>query len=103
MRKKVNKKLTKYQVLLKDKRWFLKKHEILDRDNNECTMCYSARNLQVHHKKYMRGRMPWEYDNKDLITLCERCHANLHLKEHLLKAKKELDKMIDLLSESLRG
>ncbi len=34
--------------------------------------------LNVHHKCYRRGREPWEYDEKELITLCPDCHKELH-------------------------
>jgi hypothetical protein len=34
--------------------------------------------IQVHHKYYIRGRKPWEYDNDALITLCNWCHWDLH-------------------------
>lgn len=35
-------------------------------------------NLQIHHKKYIKDRLPWQYDNDDLITLCNHCHLELH-------------------------
>jgi len=35
--------------------------------------------LQIHHKKYIQGRLPWEYENDDLITLCKECHNKQHL------------------------
>jgi 5-methylcytosine-specific restriction endonuclease McrA len=34
--------------------------------------------LQVHHKKYIGDREIWEYDDNDLITLCKKCHSDLH-------------------------
>jgi len=35
--------------------------------------------LQVHHKKYINGKENWDYEDKDLVTLCKNCHINLHL------------------------
>lgn len=35
-------------------------------------------NLQVHHKKYIINKLPWGYENKDLITLCNYCHSDEH-------------------------
>jgi hypothetical protein len=35
-------------------------------------------NLQIHHKKYILNRLPWIYDNIDLQTLCNYCHAETH-------------------------
>lgn len=40
-------------------------------------------NLQVHHKKYIVNRLPWSYDNKDLITLCNYCHIEEHNNNHI--------------------
>jgi 5-methylcytosine-specific restriction endonuclease McrA len=44
--------------------------------------------LQVHHKKYIDGLMPWEYDNDTLESLCSTCHK----KEHNIKPKKKVAK-----------
>ena len=38
--------------------------------------------LNVHHKYYVNGLKPWEYDNDALITLCQDCH----MKEHQTKS-----------------
>ncbi|MCB0476309.1 MAG: hypothetical protein KDC69_11580, partial [Flavobacteriaceae bacterium] len=34
--------------------------------------------LHIHHKYYIKNLLPWEYDNKALITLCVKCHESLH-------------------------
>jgi len=34
--------------------------------------------LQIHHKRYIEGKHPWEYENDDLITLCKACHNSGH-------------------------
>jgi len=34
--------------------------------------------LNVHHKYYIQGHKPWEYENDALITLCEDCHKRWH-------------------------
>lgn len=31
--------------------------------------------MHVHHVMYKQGREPWEYDDINLITLCEYCHS----------------------------
>jgi 5-methylcytosine-specific restriction endonuclease McrA len=41
-------------------------------------------NLQVHHKRYVVNRLPWNYDNKDLITLCNYCHTEEHKANNIL-------------------
>lgn len=54
-----------------------KKTEILQRDNFTCQHCgRKDRTLHVHHLLYNKDAKPWEYDNKNLITLCDVCHEN---------------------------
>ena len=74
-----------YIQKLKDPRWQKKRLEIMERDDFTCRRCGDAKTtLNVHHRRYERGRDPWEYDEKDLITFCEPCHeeatrVNRHL------------------------
>lgn len=35
-------------------------------------------NIQIHHKKYILNRLPWDYGNEDLISLCNYCHSEEH-------------------------
>ncbi|GEM_PF-6008465 len=37
------------------------------------------RKMNVHHKKYIEGKMAWEYEPNDLITICEECHQRIHI------------------------
>jgi hypothetical protein len=75
-----------YGALLFDPRWRAKRQEILNRDNNSCLICAGADNLQVHHRQYHfvvrqnRFKLPWEYDDRLLISLCESCHKRGHNK-----------------------
>lgn len=46
-------------------------------------VCLSAyqfvyKGLNVHHKYYVYGKKPWEYDDEALVTLCEDCHQKRH-------------------------
>jgi hypothetical protein len=34
--------------------------------------------LQVHHKRYLRGRRLWEYPLELCQTICSGCHARIH-------------------------
>lgn len=36
--------------------------------------------LEVHHLVYLPGKLAWEYDDKLLITLCDVCHSDEHIK-----------------------
>lgn len=38
----------------------------------------NPKGLNVHHKYYIEGKKPWEYDNDVLITLCQDCHKLEH-------------------------
>jgi hypothetical protein len=63
-----------YVEQLRDPRWLARRAEILDRDG----VCRGCRDegpgLEVHHKRYSRGKLAWEYPPSDLVTLCRRCH-----------------------------
>lgn len=69
-----------YKEILKEEKWSIKRREILLRDGHKCLNCESEWFLQVHHKVYINGRLPWEYSNCQLITLCDTCHSELHTK-----------------------
>jgi hypothetical protein len=65
-----------YSDKLKDPRWQKKRLEIFDRDKWTCKVCCDTKNtLAVHHKRYINGNDPWDYDNEDLITVCDLCHS----------------------------
>ncbi len=67
-----------YSEQLKDKRWLIKRVEILRRDKHTCQICgYFGYHVNVHHKKYTKN--PWDAPNEDLITLCKDCHRKTHL------------------------
>ena len=68
----------RYDQQLKDIRWKFKADNIRIRDNHRCRLC-GAKNTQldVHHIRYT-GCEAWDYDDGDLVTLCHRCHEELH-------------------------
>lgn len=64
-----------YSELLRSPLWQKKRLKILERDDFTCQHCgCKERELQVHHRIYHRGAKPWEYDDSELITLCNQCH-----------------------------
>ena len=70
-----------YIVLLNKKEWKKKRDGILIRDHFKCQKCgvgEDTSELHVHHKFYIEGHDPWEYNDSDLVTLCERCHSDTH-------------------------
>lgn len=69
-----------YAEMLLDPRWQKKRLKILQRDKWMCSFCYDdTSTLHVHHKKY--GPVPWEVDNKDLITVCHYCHSLIEIEK----------------------
>ena len=88
-----------YSEKLRDPRWQRKRLEILQRDDFSCQSCGDQEStLNVHHCYYSTGKLPWEYPDPSLVTLCESCHE--------AESSAPLDKssLIDALSsKGLRG
>lgn len=59
--------------------WQKKRLEIMQRDEFTCRSCGAdSVTLNVHHASpYKKGMAPWQYDESDLITLCEKCHESI--------------------------
>lgn len=75
-----------YGSLLLHPNWKAKRKKILHRDMYRCVHCHSDKDLQVHHRQYhfltieQKFRLPWDYPDHLLITLCESCHSKGHNK-----------------------
>lgn len=67
-----------YSEQLKHPLWLKKREYILNKKGRRCSNCGSSHNLQVHHLRYIWGKMAWEYKDKDLIVLCDSCHERIH-------------------------
>ena len=77
-----------YSEQLKSPMWQKKRLEILNRDNFTCQDCGDTESqLQVHHKSYVFGNKAWEYDNDNLVTLCETCHSCLTDLKKIIKLR----------------
>ena len=76
-----------YKECLKSPRQKFKRNKILARDRYKCVKCGAVGLLNVHHLKYS-GTYPWEALDKDLITLCKRCHEDIHKIKKVHKPKK---------------
>jgi hypothetical protein len=64
-----------YAEKLRDPRWQKKRLEIMERDKFTCQLCGNNEStLNIHHLYYEKNKDPWDYNNDDLITLCEECH-----------------------------
>lgn len=68
-----------YQQKLLDPRWQRKRLEAMEKVKFTCQMCGDTEStLHVHHKQYIKGREPWEYEVAQLCVLCKDCHASSH-------------------------
>jgi 5-methylcytosine-specific restriction endonuclease McrA len=64
-----------YSEKLRDPRWQRKRLQIFERDQWACRCCRdTGTTLHCHHLKYIPNREPWDYPDKDFLTLCEPCH-----------------------------
>jgi 5-methylcytosine-specific restriction endonuclease McrA len=52
------------------------RQQVLRRDGWRCQNCGAMSNLEVHHKEF-RSKAGDDSD-ENLITLCVRCHADIH-------------------------
>lgn len=68
-----------YSELLRDPRWQKVRLKKLEAANWCCQACYDHETmLSVHHKRYVKGRLPWEYPEHELVVLCQPCHEYEH-------------------------
>jgi 5-methylcytosine-specific restriction endonuclease McrA len=64
-----------YQAYLCSKHWRTLREKRLKKDDYRCSKCGFPYRLQVHHRTYKRlGRERLT----DIITLCRRCHEEVH-------------------------
>ena len=49
----------------------------LKQERGCCEHCGSQSNLSTHHKVYYSGRKVHEYEDEDLIVLCQPCHDDI--------------------------
>lgn len=69
----------KYSEQIKSPKWQKRRLDILNRDNFTCQICgCTEKTLHVHHTIYIPEKQIWEYEDNQLITLCEDCHSKEH-------------------------
>lgn len=71
--------MTKYSKKYRHPSWQKMRLDVFSRDGFKCRHCgASETTLHAHHRFYISGRDPWEYDPESIITLCEKCHEDAH-------------------------
>ena len=74
--------MSDYSDKLKNPKWQKKRLEILNLRGFKCELCKNEeQELHVHHRFYIKGRKPWEYDNDVFQVLCSDCHEKEHSKK----------------------
>lgn len=74
-----------YKEQLLHPNWQRKRLEVLERAEFKCESCYDGEStLHVHHKRYLKGRMAWEYEHNELMALCVSCHEEHHANGDIL-------------------
>jgi len=69
-----------YGDLLMSREWKFKRFTILCRDRFNCLNCgVNSPSNHVHHKYYLKNKLPWDIQDKALETLCHSCHTKKHL------------------------
>lgn len=72
-----------YSEKLKDPRWQQFRMRVFASKGFACATCgdqdkpANDRN-HIHHKRYIYGKEPWEYDFDDVEVLCPECHEEIH-------------------------
>ena len=93
-----------YLEKLQDPRWQKKRLEIMERAEFSCECCGDKENtLNVHHKEYLKGHEPWEYELNQLVCLCQDCHEIMHSTNYALKyviSRLPIDHMFDRMDVS---
>lgn len=78
----------------KHPKWQEKRLKVMDEAGFKCLICGDKDStLNVHHISYLKNRDPWEYENNELVCLCEGCHAEMHATEDRLKEALHLYKV----------
>jgi len=70
---------SKYAEQYRHPEWQKRRLNRLQSADWACERCADRQTtLHVHHKRYVKGRMVWEYEDFELEVLCEPCHLECH-------------------------
>lgn len=62
----------------KSKRYFDWRIKVFERDNFTCQKCLNKKELHPHHIKEFAKYPELRFDVENGLTLCERCHGEIH-------------------------
>ena len=70
---------TAYEALLMRKEWKDFAAQVKEHYGWKCQACKAIdKPLHAHHKKYVKGRYPWQYHLDLMACLCDECHEFHH-------------------------
>lgn len=99
-------KSNQFSEQIKSPLWQKRRLEILNKDLFTCQICGDKDSqLHVHHLCYDPKRKYWEYEDWELITLCDKCHSGEHnnVKREISKQINEIRSMGFTNTEILRS
>lgn len=75
-----------YGEQLRHPNWQRLRLELLSAARWKCEACGDGdTTLHVHHRRYIKGRLAWEYPPENFAVLCDPCHQDAHeTREELL-------------------
>ena len=82
-----------YDKYLRSPEWQDKRQQRLALDNHRCVFCKSTENLNIHHRTY--ANLGHEDILHDLVTLCEKCHKELHEKIKETREQEQESRKLD--------
>ncbi len=78
-----------YQDYLDSAEWKQRRIRILIRDEFQCRICGTGKQLRIHHIRYPEE---WGMESdEDLITVCDSCHQRIHAQDLKEKELRELE------------
>lgn len=67
-----------YKWLLLSKEWKEYRESYFWWNEKKCALCGSEKDITIHHPKYKKGLLPWEYATSEVVPLCKKCHYKVH-------------------------
>ena len=72
--------LMTYSEQMTDKRWLAFRSFVMQVRGYRCEVCGSNINLNIHHLIYKEGYLAWEYNTREVMVVCSKCHKQIHEK-----------------------
>jgi len=87
----------KEKIKIRDFARYYLRDRIFKRDKNKCVKCGTDKGLELHHKDYT-------IKEKDIVTICRKCHLKIHLRQKFLhQIKKECLELKKKINRNVKG